>query len=310
MAENRVFPPEDMQAISHYTLSELKAAQSAESILSGSVLRCEENHDLIVSLGSLTGRIPRAEAVHCAISGAQREIAILSLVGKSVCFCVTDITVDEAGRPQVLLSRQMAQEKALRWMVTYLKPGMVVACRVTHLEPFGAFVDLGCGVISLLPIETLSVSRITHPSDRVRVGQRLLAVVTAVDQQEKRFHLSMKELLGTWLENASRFKAGETVRGIVRSIQSYGAFIELTPNLSGLAEPWPGLEIGDAVSVYIKHIQPERMKIKLQVIQRLPALHKPEPLQYQITDGQLTKWVYSPSNCQKPHIETVFNSCP
>ena len=108
-----------------------------------------------------------------------------------------------------------------------------------HLESFGAFVDLGCGFTSLIPLENLSVSRVSHPSDRFRAGQDILAAVTGVDAASCRFYLTHKELLGTWLENAARFAPGSAVPGIVRGVKEYGIFIELTPNLSGLAE-WRG----------------------------------------------------------------------
>ena len=52
-----------------------------------------------------------------------------------------------------------------------LRCGDIIDCRVTHLEPFGCFVDIGCGIASLIPIDCISISRISHPSDRFRVGQ-------------------------------------------------------------------------------------------------------------------------------------------
>ena len=167
----------------------------------------------------------------------------------------------------------------------HLRPGSVVAAVVTHLESFGAFVDIGCGIVAMLPIEYISVSRISHPAERFRPGQKILAAVRSVDRERRRFTMTHRELLGTWMENASWFAPGETVRGVVRSVKPYGSFIELAPNLSGLADAREDLRPGDAVSVYIKSIRPERMKIKLQVIEKLPSREEPEPLRYQITDG-------------------------
>ena len=108
------------------------------------------------------------------------------------------------------------------------------------------------------------------------------------------------------MENASWFRPGETVRGTVRSVQDYGSFIELAPNLSGLADAREGLSPGDGVSVFIKSIRPERMKVKLQVIEKLPPDGSLPPLRYQITDGRLEHWVYSPPNYEKAPVETVF----
>ena len=126
-----------------------------------------------------------------------------------------------------------------------------------------------------------------------------------MDREHRRFTMTHRELLGTWMENASWFRPGETVPGVVRSVQPYGSFIELTPNLSGLADSREDLTSGDRVSVYIKSIRPERMKIKLQVIEKLPPDDTLPPLKYQITDGILDRWIYSPPNYEKAPVETV-----
>ena len=163
---------------------------------------------------------------------------------------------------------------------------------MTHLESFGAFVDLGCGFTSLIPLENISVARIDHPSARFHVDQDILAVVTDIDRESCRFYLSHKELLGTWLENAAAFAPGDAVPGIVRGVREYGVFVELTPNLSGLTD-WRGdLIPGDAVSVYIRSIRPETRKIKLQVIENLGPAQEPGALTYFITDGVIDGWAY------------------
>ena len=189
-----------------------------------------------------------------------------------------------------------------------LTPGAVLVGRVTHMEPFGAFVDIGCGIVAMLPLERISVSRISHPSQRFREGQKIRAAVLSLDRERRRITLTHRELLGTWMENASRFQAGETVAGTVRGVQPYGSFVELAPNLSGLADSRERLTPGERVSVFIKSIRPERMKIKLQVIDRLPPA-EPGPLPYQVTDGTLERWTYSPPGCEKT-VETVFTESP
>ena len=93
---------------------------------------------------------------------------------------------------------------------------------------------MGCGISALLPIDCLSVSRIASPADRVEVGQQLLCAIKNRDEQG-RIVLTLRELLGTWSENAACFAAGETVVGIVRSVEDYGVFVEIAPNLAGLA---------------------------------------------------------------------------
>lgn len=306
MPENKLFLPEGLRPQIPLTPSVLRTAMEEGQILEAPVERCGTDRTLHVDLSSMPGRIPRKEAVAPWISGAEREIALLSRVGKTVCFTVTDLLADAKGAPCALLSRRAAQERALEWMLETLRPGMILICRVTHLESFGAFVDIGCGIIAMLPIEHISVSRIPHPRERFQVGQKILAAVLSIDRENRRFTMTHRELLGTWMENASRFHPGETVQGIVRSVRDYGAFVELSPNLSGLADPKEEVKEGDRVSVYIRSIRPERMKIKLQIIDRLPPLAVPQPVRYQMTDGQLEHWIYSPPGCERAAVETVF----
>nr|WP_325201003.1 S1 RNA-binding domain-containing protein [uncultured Oscillibacter sp.] len=307
MPENKLYPPEGLRPPVPLALDRLREALETGDILEAPVQRCGVDHTLFLNLGGVQGRIPREEAVAPWISGADRDIAVLSRVGKPTCFTVTALEADGKGAPVALLSRRAAQERAMAYFLEHLEPGTVLTGRVTRLESFGAFVDVGCGIVAMLPIEHISISRISHPKDRFQEGQKILAAVRALDREARRITLTHRELLGTWMDNASRFRPGETVRGVVRTVKDYGSFIELAPNLSGLADAKERLSPGDGVSVYIKSIRPERMKIKLQVIEKLPPAPT-EPIHYQVTDGRLDRWVYSPPGYEKPVVETVFTA--
>ena len=234
-----------------------------------------------------------------------RDIALLSRVGKPVCFVVQSIQQQPDGSIAPVLSRRAAQQRCWQQYLSSLLPGQVISARVTHLEPFGAFVDIGCGVPSLIPIDCISVSRISHPSDRFYPGQDIHAIVTGVDPAG-RISLSHKELLGTWEENAALFSPGETVSATVRSVESYGIFVELTPNLAGLAEPKAGVRAGQQASVYIKSLIPEKMKVKLILIDAFDEAPRTKALRYFIESGRLDRWVYSPAGCSR-RVESVFS---
>ena len=128
-------------------------------------------------------------------------------------------------------------------------------------------------------------------------------MVTGFDDKG-RICLSHKELLGTWEENIENFAVGQTVVGIIRGIESYGIFIELAPNLSGLAEAAEGYYPGDFVTVYIKNILPSSMKIKLVIIDK--ALPMEFKTKYYITSGRLNYWEYSPVGCKSKRIFRIF----
>ena len=308
MPENRGYLPEGLSAPPLYTLEMLRRAVSDGAVLEGTVQRCDGDLNLYLQLGSTFAKIPREEVTAPWISGADREIAVLSRVGKQVCFTVESLSADAKGAPTALLSRRKVQEQAMEEMRRGLKPGAVVVGKVVRMEPFGAFVDIGRGIVALLPTEYISAARIRRPEQRFRTGQRILALVKAFDRETRRVTLTHKELLGTWLENARRFSPGETVSGVVRGNEDYGVFVELSPNLSGLAERKEGVASGDGVSVYIKSILPEKMKIKLILIDKLEktpsTLIRPED--YQITQGRLQHFLYSPPGKEGRLTETVF----
>ena len=216
-------------------IDEIKSAIESKGIYEGTVLLCDREHNLHIDLGCATGIIPRSEGAVGIIEGNVRDIALISRVGKRVCFRVMGLHRDETGVLSAVLSRRAVQLRCAEEYVDNLEEGEIVEAKVTRLEGFGAFIDIACGINSLIPIDMLSVSRIAHPRERLSEGDMINCVLRKREGEKLTF--SLKELLGTWEENAARFFVGETVTGIVRSIESYGVFVELAPNLAGLAEP-------------------------------------------------------------------------
>ncbi|MDD4715803.1 MAG: S1 RNA-binding domain-containing protein [Oscillospiraceae bacterium] len=283
----------------------LQKAMDTGQILEAQAVRCDAAHNLLVDLNGVPGIIPREEAALGIEDGSTREIAILSRVGKLVSFTVESL--DFSGQtPEVLLSRKRAQQMALRHLMKTLLPGMIIPAKVTHIEPFGVFVDIGCGVNSMISIENISVSRISHPNQRFAFGDDIYAAVLNADPATGRVMLTHRELLGTWAENAAQFFPGETVSGVVHGVKDYGIFVELTPNLSGLAEPGSGFEDGDHISVYIKSILPEQSKVKLLIIDKIMSPVRRPPLDYFLTGGRICHWIYRPARAGKPAVETGF----
>ncbi len=281
----------------------IKAAE-ADLILEGIAETCDTEHNLIVSLPFGKALIPRTEGAIGIEDGTTRDIALLSRVGKPIAFKVLSVCRDGTSEYVAVLSRRAAQQDAFAHYIDTLENGSVVPAKVTHLESFGCFVDLACGIPSLIPIDAISVSRISHPSDRFYNGQDIFVIIKSVSGN--RICLSHKELLGTWEENAAKFKMGETVGGIVRTVEKYGIFIELTPNLAGLAELYPGAKVGQSASVYIKALIPDKMKVKLSVVDLFDSPKRPsKEIEYFITEGKVNYWKYSTPRSEKL-IESYF----
>lgn len=297
------------------SLQGLERAMIYGKILEATAVLCDESSKLHVDLFGMRGFIEREECVYRRPNEDIKDIAIITRVGKPVCFKVLRIERDAIG-PYAVLSRREAQKECMQNYLSDLICGDIIPAKVTHIENFGAFVDIGCGIPSLLSIDCISVSRISHPKDRLSVGMQIHTVIKSIDAQNGRIFVSLRELLGTWEENASSFKSGSTVSGIIRSVEKYGIFVELAPNLAGLAELRDSTTlsfiseniIGRHAAVYIKSIIPDKMKIKLIIIDTDDAEQLIYPLTYFIDPTKINhidQWRYSPLRSNKI-IETVF----
>ena len=148
-----------------------------------------------------------------------------------------------------------------------LHSGMIVKGKVKNIKPYGAFVELKKGIVGLLHIEDISVSRIRSPEDIFKIGDMIVAKIKNYDKDTGRITLNYKDLQGTWEENVKEFKEKTVTKGIIRNKEKFGVFIELKPNLVGLAECKKlSVSYGEEVNVFIKKIAPETKKIKLVIL--------------------------------------------
>ena len=265
---NQRFMPEGWEEKVCFTTDEqLRNAIQTGEILQAKVSRCDNNYNLHVDLGNnIKGVIPReeVEAVNVDETGFPKPNICTSKVNKLVQFKVKDID----SKNNFILSRKDVGKEALSWITGELQEGMVVNGIVKSIQPYGVFVEIGGGVVGLLHIEDISVARIKTPAERLKIGQKINVMIKCIDRKLERVILTYKELLGTWEDNIKDFKEGETVKGIARETEKSknGIFIELKPNLVGMAEYKEGIEYGQNVDVYIKKIIPDRKKVKLLIV--------------------------------------------
>ena len=199
------------------SIAGLERALEAGAIIEAPAVLCDHSFNLHIEFPcGIRGLITKSEVADT--NGEPiKDIAILTRVGKTVAFKV--VGFDFIGGERVArLSRRQAQRECYLNYISTLTPGDVIRAKITHLESFGAFVDIGCGITSLLSIDSISVSRISHPSARLSVSDFIYTVVKSIDPSG-RIYVTERELLGTWEENAAMFSEGETVRGIVRSVR-------------------------------------------------------------------------------------------
>ena len=156
-------------------------------------------------------------------------------VGKTMEFKV--VKVNEAIKNAVVSHKALIEsdiEAQRAAIMSKLEKGQVLEETIKNITDFGAFMDLG-GLDGLLYITDISWGRINHPSEVLKLDQRLNVVVLDFDDDKKRISLGLKQLTPhPWDVLAETVKEGEVVKGKVVNIEDYGAFLEIMPGVEGL----------------------------------------------------------------------------
>ena len=240
--------------------------EDTKDILQGIVKNCDKDYNLHVELkNGMHGIIPRQEieAINVDEKGYPKENLCIGKVHKYVQF-----KLKEKDGDKLIFSRKDVQQEVLNSVKTDLKVGDNIKGIVKNITPYGAFIDIGGGVVGLAYIEDLSLARIKTPYERLKIGQNVNIVVKSINRETGKISLSYKDTLGTWEENAKKFSVGMNTKGIIRETEKNknGIFIELTPNLVGMAEYKEGLKYGEKVDLYIKKIDYDKKKVKVVLL--------------------------------------------
>jgi small subunit ribosomal protein S1 len=196
------------------------------------------------------------------------------------------LSVDPKAR-RISLGMKQVQENPWQTLHERYHVGTRVHGRVRNLTDFGAFIEIEDGVDGLVHVSDISWSRrIKHPSEVLKKGQEIDAVITSIDSENRRLSLSIKDLEpNAWEKFTNEHKPGDIVRGKVARFANFGAFVELDDNLEGLchiselseervAKPEDVVQLGQDLDFKILRIDPDTKKIGLSA----RAVGKDEPI--------------------------------
>ena len=164
-------------------------------------------------------------------------------------------------------------------------PGQRVEGTVTRLADFGAFVEIEPGLEGLIHISEMSwAKKLHHPSDMLKEGDRVDAVILSIKPEEKRIALGLKQALSDpWLEVERKYPVGSEVEGPVTKIMNFGAFIQIAEGIDGLVHiseivadrrlnhPSDAVRVGQVVKALVLAIDPEKRQVKLSMKQLIPT---------------------------------------
>ncbi|WP_290774975.1 MULTISPECIES: 30S ribosomal protein S1 [unclassified Exiguobacterium] len=196
-------------------------------------------------------------------------------IGRSIDVKVVELDQE---KNRVILSHKAVVEGELnakkKETLENLEVGQVLEGTVQRLTDFGAFVDIG-GVDGLVHISEMAHHRVERPSDIVTEGQKVEVKVLGVDRDTEKVKLSIKETQpGPWQQMEGKIEAGDIVKGRVRRLVQFGAFIELAPQVEGLlhisqianrhiGSPSEVLEEGQEIEAKVLEVRLDEHKISL-----------------------------------------------
>lgn len=266
--------------------------------------------------------------VHGVVKNLTDFGAFIDLDGMDGLLHITDMTWGRLGHPSELLkvgqelevivldinkekervSLGLKQTQKNPWEETENRfpIGTKIKGKVTNLVPYGAFVEIEEGVEGLIHVSELSwTKRITRPSDVLSIGQEVEAVVLGVNKEEQKISLGVRQLEpNPWDEIEHKYPIGKQVKGTVRNMTAYGAFVELEEGIDGMIHvsdmswtrkinhPSEMLKKGDEIEAVVIDIDKNAQRISLGVKQLDEDPWKSIDQRYKIGDlvnGKVTK---------------------
>jgi small subunit ribosomal protein S1 len=210
---------------------------------------------------------------------------------------IVDVAVLNVSAEKQEISLGMKQVEENPWDVVETKypVGTIIRGKVRNLTNYGAFVEIEEGIDGLLHVSDMSWTRkVSHPSEMLKKGDSIEAIVLSVDQEKKRVALGMKQLHeDPWeYDIPNRYLVGADLEGRVTKITNFGVFVQLENDLEGLLHisqlsetkvdnPEEVVSVGDLVKVKVIKVNPEERKIGLTLLEVLeaapPSEKKEEP---------------------------------
>ena len=231
-----------------------------------------------IDLGGIDGLLHVSDIAHTRIAKPEDVLT----VGQEL--QVKILKIDPETK-KISLGLKQLQPEPWQTAPDRLTSGQRITGTVTRLTDFGAFVEIEPGVEGLIHISEMSYGKkLRHPSDMLKQGDRVDAVILGIKPEERRISLGLKQTLtDPWTEVQQKFPVGSQITGPVTKLMNFGAFVEIEPGIEGLVHiseitterrlnhPSDMLRAGQVVQAQVLAIDPEKRQIKLSMKQLIPT---------------------------------------
>ncbi len=229
---------------------------------------------VVVEFGRIQGFVPNSHipAIQNVYDHDKRTSFKSKQIGETINVKIIEI---EPSRERFVLSAKAAQKEQRKERLYTLSRGEKVSGHVVNMKQYGAFVDIGHGIVGLLHISRMAWQHVNHPQDLFEIGDELELVIDKIDIEKEKISLNRKELLPSpWETFAEQWTAGDLMEGEVTAVVDFGAFIRLDEGIEGLlhrnemnlpsdAAPEEVLEEGDVILVRIVEIDVAQERLSL-----------------------------------------------
>jgi small subunit ribosomal protein S1 len=271
----------DRRAILEEQVRETETARFGEvtegDIVSGTV-RSLASYGAFIDLGGIDGLLHVSDIAWSRVNAPEEVLA----VGQQLQLKVLKVDVESK---RISLGLKQLEPEPWETAAERYTIGQKISGSVTRLMDFGAFVELEPGIEGLIHVSEMSwVKKIHKPSDVLKAGETVEAVVLSVSASERRISLGLKQALGDpWLEVPKKFPVGSAIEGPVTRLMKFGAFVEIAEGVEGLVHiseivadrrlnhPSEVLHSGQVVKAQVLAIDPEKRQIKLSMKQLIPT---------------------------------------
>lgn len=250
--------------------SALEEKLKTEDVLTAHIVKAVKG-GILGDVGGVVGFIPASRIESHFVRNLKQYI------GQDLKVKVIEIEPSES---RLILSRKdfVEEEKKekIAELTSKIQVGDTVTGKITRITQFGAFVNID-GIDCLIHISEVSRNRVSDINDVLSVGEEVTAKVIKVDEERGRVSLSLKALEPTpWDDIADKVKIGDSLDGVVKRLTSFGAFVEVLPNIEGLvhisqishkhiATPSEVLKVGQDVKVKVIDFDPQGKRISLSI---------------------------------------------
>lgn len=229
---------------------------------------------LVVNVEGVRGFVPLSQIADLRRGSAEESVEARLEAMKGRTLLLKVIEMNRRRNRLILSERAALQERRAREkdrLLNELQPGETRSGTVSSICDFGAFVDLG-GADGLVHLSELSWGQVSHPSQVVKVGDRVEVYVVGVDRENKKIALSLKRLQGEpWSRVNDKYQVGQVVNGRITKLAAFGAFAEIEPGIEGLIHI---SELSDDRITHPKQVVREGDELPLKIIRIEPARHR------------------------------------